>query len=98
MSVPSGATNTLQWLVEVYPYDPVGAALALGVASWASGRAADTRSSLTQALDVMPDATLVAGYVKETGQEEQQIVDWMAAETWFTSQEAIDNGFADNGT
>jgi hypothetical protein len=38
------------------------AALALGVASWASGRAADTRSSLTQALDVMPDATLVAGF------------------------------------
>lgn len=41
------------------------------------------------------DATLVAGYVKETGQEEQQIADWMAAETWFTAEEALQYKFAD---
>lgn len=37
-------------------------ALALGAGSWASGRADDTRPPLAQALDVMPGATLVAGF------------------------------------
>jgi hypothetical protein len=37
-------------------------ALALGIGSWASGRAGDSRPSLVQALDVMPAATLVAGF------------------------------------
>ena len=37
----------------------------------------------------------VAGYVAETGQSEQQITDWMAAETWFSAEEAVANGFAD---
>ena len=41
------------------------------------------------------DSTLVAGYVKETGQDAQQITDWMAAETWFNAQESIKYGFAD---
>ncbi|MET0820827.1 MAG: hypothetical protein ABWY58_07670 [Aeromicrobium sp.] len=37
-------------------------ALALGAGSWASGRSADVRSPLAQALDVMPSATIVAGF------------------------------------
>jgi hypothetical protein len=37
-------------------------ALALGVGSWASGHAGDSRPSLVQALDVMPSATVVAGF------------------------------------
>ena len=41
------------------------------------------------------DATLIAGYAKETGQDEQQIADWMAAETWFNADEAVQYGFAD---
>ena len=41
------------------------------------------------------DATLVAGYAKETGQDEAQIADWMAAETWFNAAEAVEYGFAD---
>lgn len=41
------------------------------------------------------DATLVAGYAKETGQDEAQIADWMAAETWFNAEEAVKFGFAD---
>jgi hypothetical protein len=36
--------------------------LALGAGSWASGRSGDARSSLAQALDVMPADTLVAGF------------------------------------
>jgi len=41
------------------------------------------------------DATLVAGYAKETGQDEAQIAEWMAAETWFNAAEAVEYGFAD---
>lgn len=41
------------------------------------------------------DATLLAGYAAETGQDAQQITDWMAAETWFTAEEAVKYGFAD---
>jgi ATP-dependent Clp protease, protease subunit len=42
------------------------------------------------------DNTLVAGYVKETGQDAQQITDWMAAETWFNAEESVKYGFADS--
>lgn len=37
-------------------------AVAVGIGSWASGREPDTRSSLTSALDALPDETLVAGF------------------------------------
>jgi hypothetical protein len=37
-------------------------AVAVSVGSWASGRAPDARSSLTQALDVLPRGTIVAGF------------------------------------
>ncbi len=37
-------------------------ALAMGAGQWASGRAPDARSSLTQALDVLPRGTIVAGF------------------------------------
>lgn len=42
------------------------------------------------------DATLVAAYAKETGQDAAQIADWMAAETWFNAEEAVQYGFADS--
>ena len=32
---------------------------------------------------------------EETGASEQQVRDWMAAETWFNAQEALDNKFVD---
>lgn len=63
---------------------------AMGVAI---GNSADLRET-ADLLDKV-DGILVAGYVKETGQTEQQITDWMAAETWFTATEAVANGFAD---
>lgn len=34
-------------------------------------------------------------YMKRTGQTEEQIKDWMDAETWFTADEAVEYGFAD---
>jgi len=40
-------------------------------------------------------ATLVDTYASRTAKDPKQISDWMAAETWFTAQEAVDAGFAD---
>lgn len=41
------------------------------------------------------DGSIAADYVDKTGQDLQQILDWMAAETFFLDQEAVDLGFAD---
>lgn len=41
------------------------------------------------------DETLVDTYADETGQDKDQIREWMTAETWFNSDEAIQYGFAD---
>lgn len=41
------------------------------------------------------DDSLIAEYVRETGQDEAQVREWLNAETWFTAEEAVDNGFAD---
>ena len=41
------------------------------------------------------DGTLVDTYAARTGGEKEQIADWMAAETWFTAEEAVQHGFAD---
>lgn len=41
------------------------------------------------------DETLVDTYVNKTGADADQVRSWMAAETWFTAQEAMDNGFID---
>lgn len=41
------------------------------------------------------DGVLIDQYAARSGQDKQQISDWMTAETWFTAQESIDNGFAD---
>lgn len=57
------------------------------------GNAEDMRST-ADVLDKV-DASLVDTYVAKTGQDAQQIRDWMAAETWFTAEEAIKYGFAD---
>ena len=34
-------------------------------------------------------------YTKRTGQSEEQVKEWMDAETWFTADEAVEYGFAD---
>lgn len=41
------------------------------------------------------EATIVVDYAAKTGKESTEIVAWMDAETWFTADEAIANGFAD---
>lgn len=34
-------------------------------------------------------------YIKKTGKEMEQVLGWMSEETWFTAQEALENGFVD---
>lgn len=41
------------------------------------------------------DGEIAADYVRQTENELDQVVAWMEAETWFTADEAIENGFAD---
>jgi ATP-dependent Clp protease protease subunit len=41
------------------------------------------------------DQSLVETYAAKTGVDPTVIRDWMAAETWFTAQESVDNKFAD---
>jgi ATP-dependent Clp protease protease subunit len=52
---------------------------------------------LIQTADLLEkiDSTLVDTYAVRSGADPKQISDWMAAETWFTAQEAVDAGFAD---
>lgn len=41
------------------------------------------------------DSSIVNTYQKRTKASAEQIAAWMDAETWFTSQEALDHGFVD---
>jgi len=54
-------------------------------------------NDLIQTADLLDkiDSTLIETYSSRTKQEASKISEWMAAETWFTAQEAVDAGFAD---
>lgn len=54
-------------------------------------------SELRKTADLLEkiDNSIVSDYVTKTGNDVQQVIDWMAAETFFTDQEAVDLGFAD---
>jgi ATP-dependent Clp protease, protease subunit len=60
--------------------------------TYASGNA----DKLKQTVDLLDkvDASLADSYAAATGQSKEQIIDWMAAETWFSAEEAISLGFA----
>ena len=59
----------------------------------AMGRAEELRD-YADLLDKV-DSSIVAAYVKKSGQEESQVRDWMDKETWFTAAEAMTHGFVD---
>lgn len=62
--------------------------------SWASGNAEDMLT--TAALLEKIDGTIVDTYHARTGIPKEELSAMMAAETWFTAQEAVDRGFADS--
>ncbi len=42
------------------------------------------------------DASILNDYEKKTGQDRQQLQAWVEGETWFSAEEAKENGFADS--
>lgn len=59
----------------------------------AIGEAKDMRKT-ADVLDKM-NTTIIANYVEKTGASEKAVREWMDEETWFTAQEALDEGFID---
>lgn len=55
---------------------------------------ADDLTTTAQLLEKIDDS-LVATYAAETGQDADQLREWMRAETWLNSDEAVQYGFAD---
>lgn len=41
------------------------------------------------------DSEILNDYVARTGRERDELAGWMDAETWFSAEEAVENGFAD---
>lgn len=55
---------------------------------------ADDMRKLADDMDKV-DESLAVTYVEKTGNTHDQVVEWLAAETWMTAQEALDRGFCD---
>ena len=41
------------------------------------------------------DGAITDDYARRTGQSREQVTSWMDAESWFTAEQAIEHGFAD---
>jgi ATP-dependent Clp protease protease subunit len=61
--------------------------------AWVGGNADDLRKE-ADVLDQFK-TSIVAVYEKESGNSSDKLAEWMKAETWFTADEAVKNGFAD---
>jgi ATP-dependent Clp protease protease subunit len=59
----------------------------------AMGSAVDFRK-MADSLDKVRE-TILTSYVERTTSEEDQLSEWMTAETWFTAEEAVEAGLAD---
>lgn len=62
------------------------------------GMAMGTADDMRQAADMLEGVrgTLVKTYAARTGNEEQEVSDWMKAETWMDAQTCLDRGFCDS--
>jgi len=61
--------------------------------TWTYGNADQIRKEAE--LLEMIDETLVKTYAEKTGQDIDQLREWLAAETWMTAEQAVERGFAD---
>jgi ATP-dependent Clp protease protease subunit len=59
-----------------------------------TGGTADEMRKTADILDQINE-TMVATYSQRTGQTPERVRDWMNAETWFSANDALDVGFAD---
>lgn len=61
--------------------------------TYAAGTADEIESAVERLRGT--EQTMRELYAKRTGQEENQIKEWLDAETWFTAKQAVEFGFAD---
>lgn len=63
----------------------------------ASGMVWGDKNAMRETADLLEkiEGAIVTDYVNKTGQDTQQIIDWMDAETWFSATEAVAHGFVD---
>lgn len=61
--------------------------------SWAIGNAEDMEREAEHLRSL--EATTRGFYTARTGQTDEQVKEWMDAETWFNADDAVDYGFAD---
>lgn len=63
----------------------------------ASGMVWGDKTDMRETADLLEkvESTIVADYTTKTGQDAATVTAWMDAETWFTAEEAIANGFVD---
>lgn len=63
----------------------------------ASGLAWGDKNVMRDTADLLEkvEGSIVGDYTKKTGKEDAVVIAWMNDETWFTAQEALDNGFID---
>ncbi len=63
----------------------------------ASGAVWGDKQAMRDTADLLEkvEGSIVSGYVNKTGKDAAEIVAWMDAETWFTADEAVANGFCD---
>jgi ATP-dependent Clp protease, protease subunit len=63
----------------------------------ASGLVWGDKTAMRETADLLEkiEGAIVADYTGKTGKNDQQIIDWMNAETWFSADEAIAEGFCD---
>ncbi|SFM63807.1 head maturation protease, ClpP-related [Rugamonas rubra] len=64
--------------------------------AWTMAYGNDDDLIQTAALLGKIDQSIVADYARKTGKSNDEIVAWMKAETWFTADEALANGFVDS--
>ncbi|HEV2612530.1 MAG TPA: head maturation protease, ClpP-related [Noviherbaspirillum sp.] len=63
----------------------------------ASGAVWGDKNAMRETADLLEkiEGAIVNDYVKKTGLDEAQIVDWMNQESWFSASEALSYGFVD---
>lgn len=63
----------------------------------ASGAVWGDKTAMRETADLLEkvEGSIVAGYVNKTGKDAADIAAWMDAETWFSADEAVANGFCD---
>lgn len=66
----------------------------------ASGMVWGDKTAMRETADLLEkiEGAIINDYTTKTGKDAEQVAAWMDAVTWFTAQEALDNGFVDRLT